>query len=140
MSAFQVTESHIGAILRWYLTDCPPHLRSSWRGFMSPNPNDADDMMNALAAENAQSVAYRYPGISTEPVLAADNVRLSRYAKLAPVAVIKACQCLEYQSCEHPTWDKSDAKYLLEQIQSAAIASLPGYSQAAWAIEDEVYQ
>jgi hypothetical protein len=50
--------------------------------------------------------------------------------------VIKAADCLDYQSCEHPEWDKSEAKQLLDAIRAAAISKLPGYEEAEWAIDD----
>lgn len=141
MSAFQVSPNHIGAIVRWYLDECPDSHRGQWRQ-MRPNRNDADDMMAALAFECWRSVRYRYPegplpgpiAFEDTPVMCDGRLRL--YKRLTPVQVIKACDCLNYQSCEHPEWETSEAKRLLDGIREAAISSLPGYSQAEWEICD----
>ena len=54
---------------------------------------------------------------------------------LTPLDIIKLCQSLKYQSCEHPTWDASFAKDFLNRVISAAIAALPGYDSAFWGID-----
>lgn len=132
MSAFQVSPNHIGALVKWYLTASPDYLRANWRG-QRPNRNDADAMMKSLALENAKSVNHRYQNDLAEPVACQD--RLSAYKLLTPVQVIKAVDGLSYQSNEHDEWDKSEARHLLDTIKSAAIAQLPGYREAEWAIE-----
>jgi len=99
-------------------------------------------MLATLAAECFASVRYRYPAgplpgpnaASDGPVVCSD--RLSTYARLSPVAVLKACSCYEYQSCEHPGWETSEAKRLIDSITQAAIAALPGYQDAAWEITE----
>ncbi len=141
MSAFQLPAEHLGAIVRFYLTDCPDHLRGQYRN-QRPNRVDAAAMLASLAVECHASVRYRYPSgplpgpITFEdgPVVCDDRLRL--YQKLTPVQVIKACDCYCYQSCEHPGWDQSEAKHLIECIREAAIALLPGYEAAAWEICD----
>lgn len=141
MSAFQVSPNHIGAIVRWYLDACPDHLRAQWRQ-MRPNRTDAADMMSALAFECWRSVRYRYPSGPLPGPIAYDDTpvvcdeRLRVYNRLSPVEVIKACDCLSYQSCEHPEWESSEAYKLLEAIREAAIGQIPGYSEASWEICD----
>lgn len=125
MSAFQVSPNH----------------RIQWRQ-QRPNMNDSDDMMAALAFECWRSVRYRYPdgplpgpiAFEDSPVICDGRLRL--YKSLTPVQVIKACDCLEYQSCEHPEWEQSEACKLLKAIREAAIGALPGYSEAEWEICD----
>lgn len=135
MSAFQVSPTHIGALVRWYLKDCPSHARGSWRHH-SAGCTDAEDMINVLALENYRSVAYRYePRHTIDKPDAVTHVTLSSYPKLEPIAVIKACDCLDYQSCEHPEWETSDAYHLLNAIRHAAISRIHGYDDAAWEIQ-----
>lgn len=54
--------------------------------------------------------------------------------RVTPVEILKACQCLAYQSDNAPNWDNSFAKALLERIQARAIDLLPGYNDAPWGI------
>lgn len=143
MSAFQVSPAHIGAILRWYLFDLgPAEWRPRWRDHQ-PTREDAIDMAAALAFECYRSVRYRYPdgelpgpvAFEDSPVVV-DVSNLGVYKQLSAVGVIKACHCLEYQSCEHPEWQSSEAKRLLTDISNTAIGRLPGYEAAAWHIDD----
>ena len=51
------------------------------------------------------------------------------------VQIIKAARCLDYQSCEHPGWEQSDACKLLQAIiGDDTSAHLPGYDEAEWEI------
>lgn len=135
MSAFQVTPEHIGALIRFYLeNERYPRFDSSSACYA-----DAERMMSELALENWRSVAYRYDlplDGDEQPVLC--NAPLRMYRKLTPVQAIKAADCLDYQSCEHPQWDTCRAKRLLDDIRSLAISKLPGYDTADWAIDNAV--
>ncbi len=138
MSAFQLPAEHLGAIVRWTLLESHGY-GATWRGHTA-NPNDAADMLECLAAECFTSVRSRYPNgplpgpcdASDGPVSCPDT--LSRYKRLTPVEVLKACSCYEYQSCEHDGWERSEAFRLIEAIRHAAIAALPGYEDADWEI------
>jgi hypothetical protein len=133
MSAFQVTPNHIGALVRFYLNETSNSSRGYWQGHVASH-TDAEAMFNALQRENDLSVAYRYASHEIEQREALDHISLSTYPKLTPIEAIKACDCLSYQSCEHPEWEASDAYKLLAQIKDAAIYQLPGYSDAPWGI------
>jgi hypothetical protein len=133
MSAFIVGDNHIGAILRWYLMESHPAYRPQWRG-LEPTAREAASMFTALARENWRSVSYRYGYVRRSEPTPVDDLQLTRFAELTPVEVIKACDCLNYQSCEHPTYEQSEAKRLINAIKSAAIGALPGYRAAAWEV------
>lgn len=101
-----------------------------------------------LARENIASVAYRYPhdgegerpgpvGIPTDLdytllCVSAARRHLVYAVELDPAQILKAADCLEYQSCEHPGWEKSVAHELLGLIRRLAYTSLPGYEMAEW--------
>jgi hypothetical protein len=74
-----------------------------------------------------------------------------------PVAIVKACDCLEYQASDWTCWDRSDIAAHLAAIRAAALAmalaglsiaarvnaggldygrELPGYDAAAWELVD----
>lgn len=98
-----------------------------------------------LYAENIRSVLQRYPDDDEEsapgPIKKLAHIRITQRdfsagkLKLPMVAVLKMCDCLEYQSCESDDWQKTPAYRLLNAIRKAAIHDLPGYEDAPWAFE-----
>jgi hypothetical protein len=93
---------------------------------------DANPIGEMLHAENVLSVNYRY-NESTIP-----NFEMCEWAAFHPfshVQIIKAARCLDYQSCEHPGWQQSDACKLLQVlIGDDTTRNLPGYDDAQWEI------
>lgn len=112
----------------------------------------ADAAGAMLWLENVRSVGGRYssPDVDGELALAADldlpgPVGLSmsevwgytytrRPGTLSPepVAVLKAVDCYEYQSCEHDGWHDSEARSFCEALRKRMIHALPGYDEAPW--------
>lgn len=100
----------------------------------------AVEVANMLWLENIKSVSHRYPGESSatlpgpiggEFVIEAKHLPLW-WAGFKPVNVLKACDCYEYQSCEHDGWESSDACAFINRLRAAAWHSLAGYDDAAW--------
>lgn len=89
-----------------------------------------------LVTENYQSVHYRYEGASNLPgeVQDEDYVYSRVNEKIDPVQVIKAIDCFEYQTCEHPEWKDSEARKFCQALRGKAISLLPGYDEAAWEV------
>lgn len=86
-----------------------------------------------LLAENRRSVDWRYAESDIEePYLFREVDRPAP----DPVGVLKALSCLEYQSCEHPGWRSSEARRFCDALRDFAIGQLPGYDEAAWAIDE----
>lgn len=71
-----------------------------------------------LLDENTRSVNTRYNETekSEEFIYNPSTAR-----KLKPLEVVKACQCLEYQSCESEDWHKTDAHAILQELKDQAI-------------------
>jgi len=93
-----------------------------------------------LYDENVKSVAHRYPNdapdelpgsTGTVPLFRSTNPHRAYPA----ITILKALDCLEYQSCEHPGWEDSLARFIVDQLRKAAIHNLPGYNDAPWGIE-----
>jgi hypothetical protein len=93
-----------------------------------------------LVAANVASVQHRYsePGDDlpgpvvkywTRPYVAPVIFR-----RQLPTAVeaLKLIACYEYQSCEPPTWDGSEAQRFCDALRHALIGALPGYAEAPW--------
>jgi len=127
MSAFVVSNEHINALVS-YASD--KKVRLYGFGPFTEVRGAEQKMAELLLAENVKSVNHRYEQTEGPGV-----IRYVHRAKtLKPVEVIKACDCLDYQSCEHPEWEASVACALLKAIREEAISLLPGYSDAAWSI------
>ena len=102
----------------------------------------------ALWAENARSVNYRYREDGSAPAythkprhLASLPTRGQPTAALlartlTAMDLIKLCQCLAFQSCEHPGWNGSFAQDFLDRTIHAAISELPGHQEAPWGLPD----
>ena len=100
---------------------------------------------NILYDENVRSVRYRYPddkwdelpGPVKKPLrIVVTKADMARFRDPGPVQVLKACDCLEYQSCETEDYRDSNAFKLLTAIRGAAITYLSGYDQAEWGWTD----
>jgi|SRR3990167_5335284 len=108
----------------------------------TPLTDLASAYAEVLYQENLRSVMARYPsdrrdnlpGPINRPehitVLANDRT-LAAY-RLSPIAILKMCDCLEYQSCETEDYRQTVAFKLLDAIRGAAIHALPGYDDAPW--------
>ncbi len=97
-------------------------------------------------AECERSVSYRYPTDTPDALPGTVGERANSYTyrpfflvrgSLKAVEAIKAVNCLEYQSCEHPEWESSLAHRICQEIKSAAVHDLPGYDNAAWELNRE---
>lgn len=143
MSAFVVSKKHIDAIVtkaaakgvRWSVpTD--PGTEVEWKCAVE----DPDAMGQILMDACVKSVSYRY---DTPPggELPGPNIqywnkpyRHSLVGNLPVVQVLKLVNGYEYQSCEHPDWETSEAKRICDAVIQTLIRVLPGYDEAEWAI------
>lgn len=123
MSAFICNHHHINAIVSFGVMQ---------RVFARA---DAQDVAQMLLTENAKSVDARYGAGQAAEFGVPLTIRFREVHGLSPVQIIKACQCLAYQSCEHREWEASKARLTIDAISKAAIRALPGYSDAAWELD-----
>lgn len=133
MSAYLVNPEHIE-----YLVRAAQHYGIHWRdaeGTVHDARLEPVPLANILRQENINSVSFRYPDgdLPGDPALldAIGNISLI-VPKIEPLWVIKQCMCYRYQSCEHPGWQDSPARRIIEQLLSAAICTLPGYDEIPW--------
>jgi hypothetical protein len=90
-----------------------------------------------LWAENQRSVNHHYDEDDWERPFEFRRLPGNLLDARIPVVVLKAVDCYEYQSCEHPAWERSEAKAFCDALRAVAIARLPGYDDApAWEIDD----
>jgi len=107
----------------------------------SGNTMTPDVVGEILRRGNMRGVSERYNGEAPEDLLGPiDGSTLGTY-RFTPavypdrghaIAVVKACHCLAYQSCDAEDYDTSEACALLKSIESAAVRKLPGYEDAEW--------
>lgn len=145
MSAFIVNKSSIDAIVTFAVggkrrvTTC--RSITNPETFSTTNDHSPAQLGQALWHENYLSVNYRYRADDETPVYKYKpqydgHVGTGQKRLLTPIDIIKLCDCLEYQSCEHPGWETSWAKDLLDRVRRAATRELPGYEDAPWGLYD----
>ena len=136
MSCFIVSDYHVSALVAWA-------IRHGLDLDVSP-----DAVAHELASANRAAFNERYGGryqMEFEPFAGLDR---SAGAELQPVAIVKACDCLEYQASDWSSWEGSDASVYLDAIRRAAVTladpsgvatsgrALPGYDAAPWALDE----
>ena len=141
MSCFIVSDYHVSALVAWA-------IRQGLDLDTSP-----DAVAHELASANRAAFNERYGGryqMEFEPFAGLDR---SAGAELLPVAIVKACDCLDYQASDWSRWDGSDANRHLVAIRRAAVIlargrlkwpagastnnrALPGYDDAPWHLDE----
>ncbi|MHB1782741.1 MAG: hypothetical protein ACYCTE_08625 [Acidimicrobiales bacterium] len=133
MSAFMVGTDHIDTLLTAGLAE-KDNGTLRWEGDGGRGLTDATAgrVGAMLLAENRRSVNYRYDEDDLEQPYV-----YRRLAQCPPaVVILNAIACLEYQSCEHSTWDTSEARRFLAALERQQIRLLPGYREAkGWDID-----
>ena len=147
MSAFVVSKSHINAIimagmavrykpLSWYHGD---------ERFVLTDET-ADRVGQMLLDECVRSVSYRYDDTGIASLPGRTNAEWLMPFQChptcnnpTPLQALKLIGCYEYQSCEHPEWETSEARSFCEALRTHTICRLPGYEEALWTWEDKEY-
>jgi hypothetical protein len=135
MSCFVVPDFHINVLVNWA-------ARAGALKGISP-----DALAHMLACANRAAFAERYEGRYQDEIQLFEGLDRAAFADLAPVAIVKACDCLDYQASDWSLWNDSDAFGHLVAIRRAAVAmaapggdpsasghALPGYDAAAWCL------
>ena len=148
MSAFVVSKAHIDSIVQAAKTCNAGYRRGSltFRG-QTVDTTTGNALGRELWQENVASVLYLYPhdtmdtmpgprGMDHESILSYHCPVFATKPFLA-VAALKALDCYEYQSCEHPGWETSEAREFVERMRGCLIGMLPGYDDAPWEIVAE---
>lgn len=131
MSAYIVSHNHINAIVKF----AGRHGITAHPGLGRPAlvvAGNEQAIAELLLRENTRSVNHRYG----ETTPASAIVFSFEAPELSPIEAIKACNGLDYQSCETDDWQETAACRLLLAIQSCAVRLLPGYEEAAWEIAE----
>ena len=148
MSAFVITPHHAGVLVAAAIADGRERDAMYHRfpdqldGFRRCRPEDADYLGGMLMATCRASVAYRYdespdadlPGPQLTPDDEYDHslFRPTRTRSVAEIA--KAVDGYEYQSCERPDLEHSEAAHFCGSLRKSLLKGLPGYEDADWVI------
>jgi len=131
--------THPGSDLTWYVPNPEEVIYQEGvktqfgRTYRQLNRRTAETVGQLLLDENVRSVNYRYDEGETyiykhdKPV----------HTNWSPVEVLSAIACYEYQACETPEWQYSEARTFCDALRSALVAKLPGYDKAPWGIGPE---
>lgn len=148
-----VDPEHAWTVLSWYASDpraalAEPadeaeHLRRLDELRRELRPETADATGEMLLAANVASVSYRYREEPTDGTLPGpvDTYYLRPYS--APRRIVHAAMPstveglallagYEYQACEVPDWDGSEAERFVTALRSRLILRLPGWDAAPW--------
>lgn len=93
-----------------------------------------------LLRENLRSMLARYPSIDDTAEAAGyqatvDTYRHRYYPHVRPTAAAHAVSCFDYQACEHPDYDRSQARAFVESLRQAILRRMPGIDAEPWGID-----
>ena len=143
MSCWVLSENHINTICSFVFY---------YHYFQKYTEKEIADIGKILSDENLKSYKYRYPNCWEEDLKDFNyQFKLVNIENISLIQFIKFLNCLEYQSCEHRSYEKSFAYLLLfnwravafQELQNKQSNSYPTlrelvhsatYDQAEWAI------
>jgi hypothetical protein len=132
MSAFVVDKAHIDLLLGAGMR--ASHLMS-WKSYNRGyrRLDNCDEVGQMLVDENVRSVMRRYPdtmdGRDLPGPVDAYWQRPYRFASPAGVDFVDALEAIdvyEYQACEHPEWETSEARAFCDALRRGLTRMLPG--------------
>jgi hypothetical protein len=136
MSCFVVPDFHVSALVSWAVAHGVD---------LDVSP---DAVAHMLASANRRAYSERYAGRYDSELAPFGGLDRSAGVDLAPVAIVKACDCLDYQASDWSRWNDSDPFGYLVAIRRAAVAladpagrasasgrALPGYDAAPWCLD-----
>jgi hypothetical protein len=137
MSCFVVPDFHVSALVAYAI-----------RAGIVPDAVSPDALAHELASANRSAFSERYAGRYDSELVPFGGLDRSAGADLAPVAIVKACDCLDYQASDWTAWDASEAAAHLAAIRATAqaaclggryypepLSTLDGYDAAPWCLD-----
>ena len=129
MSAFIVNDYHINALVTYGVRAKAEYWTGKER--VSFNEETAPALATKLYRANVQSVNRRYNERTRSTGFKYTPVKISH---LSAADIVKACDCLYYQSCERLEWERSQARKALQAIREEAVRVLA--SSSAWELRE----
>lgn len=121
MSAFIVNQNHINALVNYAIENnlYLPNFLDKTGNCKKITSENAQKVVNILIRENCISVNYRY---NENNFLKYKFVEKKN--KYSHAQIIQFVDCLDYQSCEHPKWERSLACAILMKIKNCAYSNI----------------
>ena len=145
MSAYMVDRNHVVYLVKAAYNAIPRPFHFWYNGTKQSEyvmRENKVEVAQALWDENKKSVVERYgdseelPGpIGEDFVITEEDFKMC-WLNVEPVQVLKACNCFEYQACEHREWPDSFAYAFIQALIDRYIGKLPGYDDAKWGAPD----
>lgn len=132
MSAFIVSDKLLNVILTMAVVKNASYYWKPNNMRVDISRKNASEIGQKLLDENFRSVNYRYRENDKAERFEYRAVRSDDYSA---VDVLKAINCLDYQSCETDDWSESEAWAILDGIKDTMIRNLPGYEASrGWSL------
>lgn len=141
MSAFYVGRRHIASMVRFGRIENSFGLTAGGRldataSINLSNPENSERAAAILVDGNRLGLIARYgkSGVEkAEPLIRYEEIMST--ALISVLAMLKACDCYDYQACERKNYEVSRAAFLVHILRNHAIGLLPGYKeQMSWPI------
>lgn len=127
MSAFIVSPKHLNTIITFAVRNGTYSFDGNGYRYVKDDPQHFVDV---LATANQESVSERYGDDDLATKVKYRPINITP----APVAVLKLCDCFDYQACEVDNYDSTPAAKIIQAIRKEAIRQLAGYDDAKWSI------
>jgi hypothetical protein len=138
MSAYIVGHDHIDALLTFAL--CKSYGRGvvyiANDALIEIIDDNASEIGRILLTENERSVRHRYPNDAPGDLPGTIGEDAANYTfrqfdqPVSSLAILKACDCFDYQACETDDYKSSVAYAIVDAIRKRAIMRLPGYENS----------
>jgi hypothetical protein len=147
MSAYVVDRNHIAYLVQSALDVARRGGCKSFRWWGADDESHelpfgdqeaADKLGQLIWDENIRSVLHRYPQDTRETMpgpIGEDFVYRHDFTMCYDfnvAAILRACHCWEYQTCETPDHKKTAAWAFVDALQRSVASHVPGYKDAAW--------
>lgn len=128
MSAFLCSDQHINTIVSFGVLNEASYYRDNRHHYLK---QERDASAQILKNTNIDAINARYrEGCQHESIF----FRQAGARDLEPVAVLKLCNSYDYQACEVPDYENTEAAKIVDSVRHVAIRKLPGYDDLPWAI------
>lgn len=84
-----------------------------------------------LVAQNRYSADFRYDESEIEELYTHGPS-----SRRTVIELLGAINCYEYQACETPDWEQSEAYRFCDALRRALIRELPGWNNVPWGIDN----
>ena len=146
MSASIVRKAHITAMIRAALAHRQDFSWYHQGNYQRLAGSDLDKVGQMLLDQCVASVRYRYrDGEDSDDLPGPVNNEWRRPYSFNPLGrvptaleALKLIRCYDYQSCENPEWEQSEAKTFCDALFVCLVSVLPGYEEAAWEWREKV--